>query len=274
MRFIDTHTHLNFPNFKDDLEAVIKRAKENQIFHVIVVGIDMPTNKKALELAELYPDFISSAIGFHPHETQKIKEEDYKFLEDNIEKICAIGEIGLDWVKQYSSKEIQNEHFLRQLELAKKYNKPVVLHLRGDEFFWKEVLNILKGYSELKLLFHCYTSDKSIAYKILDLGGFISISGIITFKKAENLREAVKFIPIDRLMLETDSPFLAPHPMRGKRNEPAFLIYIARKIAEIKSCDLEEIAEKTTENAIKYFNLKFKEVFFNEIKENSLHRRT
>jgi TatD DNase family protein len=140
--------------------------------------------------------------------------------------------------------------------LAKKYNKPVILHLRGDDLFWKEALKILKNYSDLKLLFHCYTSDKFIASKILDLGGFISISGVVTFEKAEILKEAVKFIPKDRLMLETDSPFLAPNPFRGKRNEPAFLIYIAQKVAEIKNIDLEEISENTTENAIKFFNLK------------------
>lgn len=256
MRLIDTHAHLNFIDFKKDLEEVIKRAKENHILHVIVVGIDVNTNKKALELSELYPDFITPAAGFHPHETKKIKEEDYKFLESCMEKICAIGETGLDWVKEYSPKEVQIKHFLKQLELAKKYNKPVILHLRGDNFFWQEALKILKNYSDLKLLFHCYTSDKSIASKILDLGGFISIPGIITFEKAENLKEAVKFIPIERLMLETDSPFLTPHPMRGKRNEPAFLIYIAQKIAEIKNMDLEKLSEKITENTIKFFNLK------------------
>lgn len=256
MRLIDTHAHLNFPDFEKDLKEVIKRAKENYIFHVVVVGININTNKKAIELSELYPDFITPAIGFHPHETKKVKEEDYKFLENYIEKICAIGEIGLDWVKEYSPKDVQIKNFLNQLELAKKYNKPVILHLRGDNFFWEEVLKILKNYSDLKLLFHCYTSDKFIAFKILDLGGFISIPGVVTFEKAENLKEAVKFIPIERLMLETDSPFLAPHPVRGKRNEPAYLIYIAKKIAEIKNMDLEVVSETTTENAIKFFDLK------------------
>ncbi|MDF2953916.1 MAG: 3'-_5' ssDNA/RNA exonuclease TatD [Thermodesulfobacterium sp.] len=256
MRFIDTHAHLNFPEFKKDLENVIKRAKENLVCQVVVVGINVNTNKKALELAELYPEFIKPAIGFHPHETKKIGEGDYKFLEENINKVCAIGEIGLDWVKEYSPKEVQIEHFIRQLELAKKYSKPVILHLRGEDSFWNEALNILKNYIELKLLFHCYTSDKFIASRILDLGGLISIPGVVTFQKAENLRSAVKFIPIDRLVLETDCPFLAPHPVRGRRNEPAFLIYTAQKVAEIKNIDLETVAEKTTENAVKYFNLK------------------
>lgn len=256
MRFIDTHTHLNFPEFEKDIKEVIDRAKERGIFHVIVVGIDLKTNKRSLELAELYPDFIKPAIGFHPHEVKRVVEEDYKFLEENISKVCAIGEIGLDWIKEYSPKQVQIEHFIHQLELAKKYNKPVILHLRGDNSFWNEALTLLKNYSDLRLLFHCYTSDKFIASKILDLGGLISIPGVVTFEKAEELRSAVKFIPIDRLVLETDCPFLTPNPFRGKRNEPAFLIYIAQKITEIKKLSLEIVAEKTTENAIKHFHLK------------------
>lgn len=257
MKLIDTHAHLNFPSFKKDLEETIKRARENGIIHVIVVGIDLSTSKEALKLAETYPDFISPAIGFHPHEVKKIKDTDYQFLEENLEKICAIGEIGLDWVKEYSPKDVQINHFIKQLELAKKYKKPVILHLRGDDSFWNEALNILKDYNGLKLLFHCYTSDKNTASKILDLGGLISIPGVVTFEKAVNLKEAVKFIPVDRIILETDSPFLAPHPVRGKRNEPAFLKYTAQKIAEIKNMNLEKVAEITTKNAVDFFNLKF-----------------
>ncbi len=255
MRLIDTHSHLNFPDFKKDLEEVISRAKEEGIIHVVVVGIDSATSKKALELAELYSEFISPAIGFHPHEVKNLKEADYCFLEKHLERVCAIGEIGLDWVKEYSPKDLQIEHFIRQLELAKKHKKPVILHLRGDSNFWNTALSILKEYKELKLLFHCYTSDKEIASKILDLGGLISIPGVVTFGKAENLREAVKFIPIERLVVETDCPFLAPHPVRGKRNEPAFLKYTAQKIAELKNMDLENFAEITTKNAIEFFKL-------------------
>ncbi len=256
MRLIDTHAHLNFPDFQKDLNEVIERAKKNHIVHIIVVGINISTGKKALELKKIYPDFISVSLGFHPHETKKINEKDYIFLEENINQICAIGEIGLDWIKEYSPKSFQIQHFIKQLELAKKYQKSVILHLRGDENFWNEALKILKSYSDLKLLFHCYNSNKSIAFKILDLGGFISIPGIITFEKAEKLKEAVKIIPIEKLVLETDSPFLAPDPMRGRRNEPAFLIYTAKKIAEIKNIELKELGEITTINAIRFFRLK------------------
>ena len=256
MKLIDTHSHLNFPEFEKDLDKIIERARKNNIIYTIVIGINLKTNKKAIKLAEKYPNFISPAIGFHPHEVKNTNEKDYKYLESNLQKVVALGEIGLDWVKEFSPKEIQIKHFEKQLELAKRYNKPIILHMRGDRELWGTALEMLKDYSDLKKVFHCYTADKEIAKKILDLGGFISVTGVVTFKKAEDLRNAIKYIPLDRLMLETDCPFLAPHPVRGKRNEPAFLIYIAQKIAEIKNCDIEKIAEITTQNAIYFFELK------------------
>lgn len=255
MKLIDTHSHLNFPEFKKDLEQVIKRAKENKVVHCIVIGINPQTNLKAVELAERYPEFISPACGFHPHEVKKLEERDYVDLEKLIEKTVAIGEIGLDWVKEYSPRELQIYHFERQLELAKKYEKPVILHMRGDEKFWNLALDILRKRLPLKFLSHCFTSDKGIARKILDLGGFISIPGVVTFPKAEELREAVRYIPVDRILIETDCPYLSPLPMRGKRNEPAFLIYTAVKIAEIKGMDLEDLAYHVTKNSIAFFSL-------------------
>lgn len=255
MKLIDTHSHLNFPEFKKDLEEVIKRARENGVFHCIVIGINPQTNLKALELAERYPEFISPACGFHPHEVKKIEERNYIDLEKSIRKTVALGEIGLDWVKEYSPKELQIYHFEKQLELAKKYEKPVILHMRGDEKLWNFALDILKKKLPIKFLSHCFTSDKRIAQKILDLGGFISIPGVVTFPKAEELREAVRYIPIDRILIETDCPYLSPLPMRGKRNEPAFLIYTAKKIAEIKNIKPEEFAYHATENSIAFFSL-------------------
>lgn len=258
MKLIDSHSHLNFPDFKKDLKEVIKRAKEKGVVHTLVVGIDSKTNQKALELQEAYPDFISAVIGFHPHEVKSLTEKDYQLLEKNLGLACALGEIGLDWVKEYSPKEVQLRHFEYQLNLAKKHRKPVVLHLRGDESFWNSVLHFLKNYSDLKFLFHCYTFNKTMAKRICDLGGLISIPGVVTFDKALELREAVKYLPLDRLLVETDCPFLAPHPVRGKRNEPSFLIYIVEKIAQLKSVSLEEVAEKTFYNTVKFFNLEEK----------------
>jgi TatD DNase family protein len=255
IRLIDSHCHLNLPEFENDLDKVIKRAKENGIFKVVVVGINRKTNEKALFLAKKYQNFVLPVVGFHPHEVKDISEEDYALLENQLKYAYALGEVGLDWVKEYSPKNLQFEHLEKQLELAKKYKKPVVLHLRGDENFWKQALSFLKNFSFLKLLFHCFTGNKEIAKKVLDLGGWISIPGIVTFKNAELMREAVKYIPLEKLLIETDAPFLAPHPFRGKRNEPAFVFYVAQKIAEIKEIPFEEVAEKTTKNALSFFNL-------------------
>ena len=255
MRFIDTHAHLNWPEFKKDLAEVIERAKGVGIIKIIVIGIDKKTGEKALDIKRAYAEFIEIALGFHPHEVKKITEEDYKWLEDNLPKACALGEVGLDWVKEYSPKELQLLHLERLLDIAKRFQKPVILHMRGDSAFWKSALDFLKNYRDCPLLFHCFTSNKEVALKILDFNSFISLPGVITFDKAQELIEAVKIIPLERIVLETDCPFLSPVPMRGKRNEPSFLIYTAQRLAEIKNLSLDEVAEVTTSNALKFFKL-------------------
>ncbi len=255
MKLVDTHSHLNFPEFRKDLGEVIERAKGEGILKCLVVGIDVKSAIKALELKKAYPDFIEVAFGFHPHEVKKITEEDYQWLEENLPQAVALGEIGLDWVKEYSPKEVQIYHLERQLELAKRFQKPVILHLRGDSSFWREALALLKPYSDLSFLFHCFTSDWEIAKKLLDFQSFLSIPGVVTFEKAKDLQLAVKRLPLERLLLETDSPYLAPVPMRGKRNEPAFLKYTAQKIAELKDLSLEEVSEMTTHKALEFFKI-------------------
>ncbi|MFN4132133.1 MAG: TatD family hydrolase [Caldimicrobium sp.] len=255
MRLIDTHAHINLPEFKRDLPQVIERAKKAGLIKIILVGIDKKTGERALEIKREFSDFIEVALGFHPHETKKLGKEDYKWLEENIKELCAIGEIGLDWVKEYSPREIQIQHFEKLLSIARAYRKPIILHLRGDLTFWNFVIEFLKDYKDYPLLFHCFTADKEVALKILEFNSLISIPGVITFEKAKELREAVKIIPLERIVLETDCPFLSPIPMRGKRNEPAFLIYTAQKLAEIKNLTLEEVAEITTKNAINFFKL-------------------
>lgn len=255
MRLIDTHAHLNLSDFREDLPEVIERARKSGIIKCIVVGIDKKTGERALELKKTYPDFIEIALGFHPHEVKKLSERDYVWLEKNLEEALALGEIGLDWVKEYSPKEEQIKHFERLLFLAKSKKKPVILHLRGDKAFWDFVFNFLKPFKELPLLFHCFTADKEAAKKILEFNSLISLPGVITFEKAKELREATYLIPLERIVLETDCPFLTPHPMRGKRNEPAFLVYTAQKLAEIKETSLEEIGEITTSNVLRFFNM-------------------
>lgn len=255
MRFIDTHAHLNLPEFKKDLSEVIERARLSGIIKCIVVGIDKKTGVKALEVKRAFPEFVEIALGFHPHEVKKLTEEDYSWLEESLPQAVALGEVGLDWVKEYSPKELQISHLERLLELARRHRKPVILHLRGDLPFWDLAFDLLKAYQDLPLLFHCFTSEKEVAFKALDFNSLISLPGVITFDKARPLQEAVKFIPLERIVLETDCPYLAPTPMRGKRNEPAFLRYTALKLAEIKGISLEEVAHITTQNAIKFFNL-------------------
>jgi TatD DNase family protein len=242
-------------NYKKDLDEVIARAKEKGIVKVLVVGIDRKTGEKALALREKFKDFIEVALGFHPHEVKNIKEADYSWLKENIEKALAVGEIGLDFYKEYSPRELQFEHFERLLSLAREAKKPVVLHLRGNAEFWDVALSFLKPYQDLKLVFHCFTADWGVAKRLLEFDSLISIPGVVTYPTANDLREAVKNIPLDRLILETDCPFLSPQPVRGKRNEPAYLVYTAEAIAELKGLPVEEVAEQTTENFYRFFEI-------------------
>ena len=255
MRLVDSHAHLNMENFRKDLVEVIERAKNNGIVKVLIVGIDRKTGEKALALKEFFSEFFEVALGFHPHEVKKISDEDYSWLKNNLDKALAVGEIGLDFYKEYSPRELQFEHFERLLSLARERKKPVVLHLRGDADFWDLAITFLKPYQDLKMVFHCFTADWEVAKRLLEFDSLISIPGVVTYPNANGLREAVKNIPLERLLLETDCPFLAPQPVRGKRNEPAYLVYTAEAISVIKGLSVEEVAEKTTENFYRFFEL-------------------
>ncbi len=252
LELVDTHAHLNLPNFKKDLEEVIARAKEAGVVAIINVGIDLKTSIKALELAHAYEGLWATA-GLHPHEVKKATEETYETLKALFQdpKIVAVGEIGLDYAKEYSPRGLQREHFARQLALARELQKPVVIHSREAP----DIMEILRQELPEKFVFHCYAGDKREAREILDLGGYISITGIVTFPKAENIREIVRYVPLERLMAETDCPFLTPVPHRGKRNEPAFVRYVVEKIAELKGVSFEECARITTKNARDFFGL-------------------
>ncbi len=250
LELVDTHAHLNLPNFKKDLEEVISRAKEAGLVAIVNVGIDLKTSIKALELAHAH-DGLWATAGLHPHEVKKAKEETYEALRALLQdpKMVAVGEIGLDYAKEYSPREIQREHFARQLALARELQKPVVIHSREAP----DIMEILRQELPEKFVFHCYAGDKREAREILDLGGYISITGIVTFPKAENIREIVRYVPLERLMAETDCPFLTPVPHRGKRNEPAFVRHVVEKIAELKGVSFEECARITTKNARDFF---------------------
>ena len=254
VELIDTHAHLNLTDsYKKDLPEVVARAREAGVRRIINVGIDLKTSIRALELAHAYEGLYATA-GLHPHEVKKATEATYASLEALFEdpKVVAVGEIGLDYAKEYSPRKLQQEHFLRQLALARKLRLPVVIHAREAS---PDIIELLKSELPERFVFHCYAGDVAEARTILDLGGFISVTGIVTFPRAENIREIVRFVPLERLMVETDCPFLTPVPHRGKRNEPAFVRFVAEKVAEVKGISFEQCAAQTTQNAEEFFGL-------------------
>jgi len=240
----------------ENIMPVIKRAEEKGIVALITIGIDLKSSKKAVHLAKTYKN-VFAAIGIHPHHAKTFDERTYSVLEELSKepKVVAIGEIGLDFYRCYSSTEAQIMAFKTQIELARKVKKPLIIHCREAISESWQVLEETGGF-DCSGVWHCFSGDVDFAKKCIKKEFYISIPGIITFPKAERLKEVVKNISLDYLLLETDAPFLAPIPMRGKTNEPAFIYFIAEKIAALKNISLKEVAEKTTQNAKKLFKLK------------------
>ena len=252
---IDSHAHLDMDNYKDDLEQVIERAVEGGVDKIITIGTDLASSKKALEIAKRY-DFIYSTVGFHPHDADSASNNDLDELRAMAveEKVVGWGEIGLDFFYNKSEKEKQIEIFKKQLEIAYDIDLPVVIHNReGDE----ELLEVLKACRSTghKGVIHCFSSNLKTAEIFIDMGFYISIPGIVTFKKADTLKEVAANIPVERLLVETDCPFLAPVPRRGKRNEPLYVTYTAKAVAELRDIEFEELAQITTTNCKTLFNI-------------------
>jgi TatD DNase family protein len=253
---IDTHCHLDMSAYRNDLRDIIKKATSYGIDRIVTIGIDIESSRSGIELSKTY-DEISATIGIHPHDVKNSSESDLSALHDlytaNSNHIVGYGEIGLDYVKLHSPKEIQLDFFSRQLSLAAELKLPVIIHNREAD---DDTLDILRKKAPFIQggIMHCFSGDYSYARKVLDLGLLISIPGIVTFKNSAVLQEVVKKIPLASMVLETDGPFLAPHPFRGKRNEPHFILYTAQKIAEIKKINLEEVARQTSLNSEKLFN--------------------
>lgn len=248
--FIDTHAHLEM---MDDIPGVIERANNKGVSRIIAVSSDLNSSKRSAELSNKYP-MVYSAIGIHPHEATGSTEEaisKIKRLAEN-SKVIGIGETGLDYHYMHSDKEHQLGSFRMHIELASQLNLPLIIHIR-DAF--EDVLDILRERLSNNVygVIHCFTGDYETAKKFLDLGFYISFSGIVTFKNAEVIREAVRNIPYDRLLLETDSPYLAPVPFRGKKNEPSYLLNVAEIVSKIRKTSLDKFADITTANAIKLF---------------------
>ncbi len=250
---VDTHCHLDFPEFDQDRDEVIRRAEDAGIGYIIDIGSSLPGSKKALELSRQH-NFIYATVGLHPHEADRFDDEAMAGIEKlaREDKVAAIGETGLDYYKSYSKAENQKALFRYLVNLAKGLSLPIVIHNRQAE---SDTLNILNEALPVKAVVHCFSGDEIFLKKCLDLGFFISFTCNITYRKAQNLRTLVELMPLDRLMLETDAPFLPPEGFRGKRNEPAYVRLLAEEIARIKEISFEEVSRVTTDNARKFFNL-------------------
>ncbi|MDP2911046.1 MAG: TatD family hydrolase [Candidatus Omnitrophota bacterium] len=252
---IDTHCHLDFKDFKDDRDAVLKRSIDSGVGVIINVGSSMEGTARSIELAA-ENDFIYAAAGIHPHEADKARETDMKLFAEFLDKpkVVAVGEIGLDYYRNISSKENQKKLFEELLQKAKEKTLPLIIHNRESHQDMLDILSNVIG-SHVFGVMHCFSGDEMFLKKCLDRGFFISFTCNITYKNAGKLREIAKLVPMDRLLIETDAPFLAPQDFRGKRNEPAYVKYAAEEIAKIKGISFEEVSNITTLNAKKLFRL-------------------
>jgi TatD DNase family protein len=254
---IDSHCHLDFPDLYDNLDSVIKRAEYNRIKYMLSICTTIDSFERIKKIIKKYKN-VFGTFGIHPHETQKNQNVDTNYIikqkKNNI-KVIGIGESGLDFYYNYSDKNIQKKSFLNHIYAASELNIPIIIHSRNAE---SETFDILKSESKnlnLKMLVHCFTGSKDFAKKLININCFISLSGIITFKNSIDLVEAAFNIPLDYLLVETDSPYLAPIPYRGKTNEPSYIIQTVKKLAEIKKTSEEEVIKSTTENFNKLFNI-------------------
>jgi len=262
--FIDSHAHLEGKQFHADREQVIERARQAGVRRIVAIGNgDGPgTMDCGILLAEKYP-FMYATVGIHPHEAKLANEQAYAELESLARrpKVIAWGEIGLDYFYDHSPREVQQQVFIRQMELARSAKLPIVIHCRPSstsEDAWEDCLNLIKQHWEesgLGGILHCFTGAWSYAKRALDMGFMVSFAGNVTFPKAQQIREAAAQVPLDRMLIETDSPYLAPVPHRGKRNEPAFVKETARQIGELRGLSTEEIGEKTSQNFYRFFSL-------------------
>jgi len=252
---IDSHAHLDMEEFNEDLETVIERAVEGGVERIITIGIDLESSIKAIDIANRY-SFIYATAGVHPHDADRATDEVLTELQNlaKNKRIVAWGEIGLDFFRNRSPREKQIEAFKTQLEIAYDLDLPVIIHNREAD---KETIEILKAHRNgiHKGVIHCFSSDYETALTFMDMGFYISIPGVVTFTNASKLKDVAKRIPLDRMIVETDCPFLAPVPKRGKRNEPLFVTHTARVIADLRGISFEELAEITTRNSKTLYNI-------------------
>jgi len=252
---VDTHCHLDMEAYQPDLDAVIASAAQHGVNRIVTIGIDLASSRRAVELANRYPN-VYATVGVHPHDALQAGAEALGALADLARHpaVVGYGEIGLDYAKQYAPPDVQRKAFVDQLHLAKELHLPVVIH---DREAHEDVRALLRstGPFPARGVMHCFSGDQDLAREMIDSGFYLSIPGVATFANADVLREVIRAVDLGCLLLETDGPFLAPVPYRGKRNEPKLMLYTAQLIAELKQTSLEEVARATTANAVRLFQL-------------------
>ena len=253
----DSHCHLDYSNLYNKLDEVVERAKLNYVNNLLTICTTLESFEKIKNIISKYNN-IYGTFGIHPHESGKYKNVNAEFIIKTIinnKKVIGIGETGLDYYYNHSDKKIQKDSFIEHIKAAIKLKKPVIVHSRNAEDDTYEILNDLKKNNDLKILIHCFTGSREFAKKLLDLNCYISVSGIITFNKSEELVNTISTIPIDNLLVETDSPYLAPSPFRGKSNEPSYIIHTVNKLAEIKKISRDDVIKHTTKNFNNLFQI-------------------
>lgn len=251
----DTHVHLNARQFQEDRDEVIQRAFRKGVKYMTVVGFDRETIPLALKIAEQY-ETIYAAVGWHPVDAIDMTDQDLNWLKElsNHPKVVALGEMGLDYHWDKSPADVQKEVFRKQIRLAKEVNMPIIIHNREAT---EDIVQILQEEDAKTVggIMHCYNDSADYVQACLDMNFYISLGGPVTFKNAPLPKEVAKIVPKDRLLIETDAPYLAPHPNRGKRNEPAYVTLVAEQIAALREISYEELCQITTENAFRVFRL-------------------
>ena len=253
----DSHCHLDYSNLYDQLDDVVRRAEYNQVKYLLTICTTLESFEKIKLIVEKYKN-IYGTFGIHPHESKKYTNIDSKFifeLKNKYKKIIGIGETGLDFYYNHSDKKIQKKSFVEHISAASQLNIPVIVHSRNAETDTYEIIKSEKKNCNLKVLIHCFTGSKDFAKKLIDLNCYISVSGIITFKNSSELDDTISSIPIENLLVETDSPYLAPIPYRGKPNEPSYIVHTVEKLSQIKNVSKEYVMSNTTNNFMKLFKL-------------------
>jgi TatD DNase family protein len=257
--FVDSHCHIDGEQFDDDRDEVVARAREAGVAAMLIVGTGDPNTedfRKAVAVAEKY-DNVYASVGVHPHDAKLYDDNAEAHLIDlaRSQKVIAWGEIGLDYYYDHSPRDVQREVFRRQIRTARKLGLPIIIHSRDADDETVEILTEECSWDGFRGIMHCFGGTPEMARSLMDIGFLISFAGNVTFKKADNLRDAAQAVPLDRLLIETDCPFLTPIPFRGKRNEPSYVVHTARFLAEFYGVELETIARTTTQNFYKLFQL-------------------